>query len=158
MKEYPTDEELNLFIEQMEEQELYAPRHLKEEIMNRAFPKQTGQAQPKNKSGISEPVTLLTYRLKIIAGMAAALIMLMLIPVRLETGTAADDAVRHQMHSGTVEDQYWNTDGSGVNSVNGFLNEGTRRIDDKINSWLGITEDDPLNGIFEMNGGIFDEN
>lgn len=156
MKGYPTDEELNLLIEQMEEQELYAPRHLKEEIMNKAFPKQTEQAQPKNKSGIPEPITLFTYRLKIIAGMAAALIMLMLIPIRSGTDAATDDAARWQKHSEAMDENYKNSDSGSVNSL---LNEGTRRIDDKINSWLGITEDYPLNSIFEMmNGGNYYEN
>ena len=41
MKEYPSDEELRLFIEELEQQELYAPKHMKEQILNRAFPKQT---------------------------------------------------------------------------------------------------------------------
>ena len=29
MKNYPTDEELNAFLEKLEQQELYAPEHLK---------------------------------------------------------------------------------------------------------------------------------
>lgn len=154
MKGYPTDEELNLLIEQLEEQELYAPRHLKEEIMNKAFPKQTERAKPKHKSGISEPITLFTYRLKIVAGMAAALIMLMLIPIQSGTD-AADDAARQQKRAEIMEEKYVNNN----SSINSLLNEGTRRIDDKINSWFGITEDYPLNSIFEMmNGGNHYEN
>ena len=156
MKGYPTDEELNLLIEQLEEQELYAPRHLKEEIMNKAFPKQTEQAQPKHKRGRTESITLFTYRLKIIAGMAAALIMLILIPFHAEADMAADNAARQQKHSEAMEEKYRNSTGS---SVNNLLNEGTRRIDDKINSWLGITEEYPANSLFEMmNGGNHYEN
>ena len=30
MKEYPSDEELRLFIEELERQELYAPKHMKD--------------------------------------------------------------------------------------------------------------------------------
>lgn len=41
MKDYMTDEELELFIEHMEQRELYAPKHMKEQILNQAFPKQT---------------------------------------------------------------------------------------------------------------------
>lgn len=37
MKNYPTDEELNAFLEKLEQQELYAPEHLKEEIMKKVF-------------------------------------------------------------------------------------------------------------------------
>lgn len=156
MKGYPTDEELNLLIEQLEEQELYAPRHLKEEIMNKAFPKQTEQVQPGSKSGGKEPIALFTYRLKIIAGMAAALIMLMLIPFQAEIDVAADDAARQQKRSEAMEEKYMNSNGS---SVNNLLNEGTRRIDDKINSWLRITEEYPINSLFEMmNGGNHYEN
>ena len=36
MKEDPTDEELALFISRMEQQKLYAPGHLKEEILKLA--------------------------------------------------------------------------------------------------------------------------
>ena len=81
MREYLSDEELTRLIEELEEQELYAPKHLKEEILNKAFPKQTEQAQPKPKSTGQKPVSLFAYRLKIVTGMAAALIMLMLIPL-----------------------------------------------------------------------------
>ena len=37
MKNYPTDEELNAFLEKLEQQELYATEHLKEEIMKKVF-------------------------------------------------------------------------------------------------------------------------
>lgn len=155
MKGYPTDEELNLLIEQLEEQELYAPKHLKEEIMNKVFSKQTERARPKHKSGRMESITLFTYRLKIIAGMAAALIMLILIPFQAGTGAAPSDTVRQQ-RSEAAEEKYRNSNGSSVNSL---LNEGTRRIDDTINSWLGITEEYPINNLFEMmNGGNHYEN
>ena len=51
MREYLTDEELERMIDQLEGQELYAPKYLKEEILNKAFPKQTEQVLPKSKSG-----------------------------------------------------------------------------------------------------------
>ena len=83
MKEYPSDEELRLFIEELERQELYAPKHMKEQILNRAFPKQTAQGLP-TPGGGRDPVQLFSYRLKIIAGMAAALMMLVLLPIQGE--------------------------------------------------------------------------
>lgn len=84
MREYPTDEELELFIQQMEQQELYAPKHMKEQILEKAFPRQTVEVLPKSGSG--REVRLFTYRLKIAAGMAAALVMLMLLPGILGSG------------------------------------------------------------------------
>lgn len=78
MREYPTDEELEFFIQQMEQQELYAPKHMKEQILEKAFPGQTVEVLPKSGSGTGA-VRLFTYRLKIAAGMAAALVMLMLL-------------------------------------------------------------------------------
>ena len=69
MKEYPTDEELALFISRMEQQKLYAPGYLKEEILNRAFSEQTVEALPKSGGG-ERSVQFFVYRLKIIAGMA----------------------------------------------------------------------------------------
>ena len=79
MSGYPTDEELERMIRQLEEQELYAPKHMKEQILNQAFPKQTVKEFPLSGSGM-RTVQTFTYRLKIITGMAAAIFMLMIIP------------------------------------------------------------------------------
>lgn len=70
MNRYPTDEELNRFIEKLEKEELYAPKHLKEEILLRA--KET------KKTG---PSSFLMYTLKMAAGMAAAVFLVFMIPV-----------------------------------------------------------------------------
>lgn len=48
MKNYPTDEELNAFLEKLEQQELYAPEHLKEEIMKKVFPSELPRTEEKN--------------------------------------------------------------------------------------------------------------
>lgn len=137
MREYLTDEELDRMIEQLEGQELYAPKHLKEEILNKAFPKQTEQVLPKSKSGGNRPVSLLTYRLKIIAGMAAALIMLVLIPMGADTRRGTDDMMRRQKRLENMEEEYLN--GRNV-SFNCLLNEGARKMDEKINSWFNMAE------------------
>ncbi len=79
MNEYPSDLELELFIEELEKQELYAPKHLKEKILTQAFPEQTGGSPYKNGKE-SRNFQNLSYRLKIIAGMAAAVLMLMALP------------------------------------------------------------------------------
>ena len=69
MREYPTDEELALFISRMEQQKLYAPGYLKEEILKRAFSEQTVEALPKSGGG-ERSVQFFVYRLKIIAMLA----------------------------------------------------------------------------------------
>lgn len=71
MNRYPSDEELNAFIEQLEMQELYAPSNLKQQILN-----QTKKKEAKNKS-----VQMFTYSFKVAAGMAAAIVMLTVLPM-----------------------------------------------------------------------------
>lgn len=141
MREYLSDEELARLIEQLEGQELYAPKHLKEEILNKAFPKQTEQAQPKPKSTGRKPISLFSYRLKIVAGMAAALIMLMLIPLGAGNGiydngiydNGMDDMTYRQKRMEDMEQEYLK---SGNESLNSILNEGARRLNKEINSWF----------------------
>ena len=76
MKNYPTDEELNAFLEKLEQQELYAPAHLKEEIMKKAFPEELTKTEEK------KAVPFAVYVLKVTAGMAAALTLLIANPFR----------------------------------------------------------------------------
>lgn len=135
MREYLSDEELTRLIEELEGQELYAPKHLKEEILNKAFPKQTEQAQPKPKSARQKPVSLLAYRLKIVAGMAAALVMLVLIPMQSGVDHSMEDMANRQKRMEDMEQEYFNNRNESFNSV---LNEGTRRLDQKINSWFNF--------------------
>ena len=81
MREYPTDEELERLIAQLEQQELDAPKNMTEQILSQVFPKQTDKMPAKSGSA-QKPIALFTYRLKIIAGMAAALMMLAVIPMQ----------------------------------------------------------------------------
>lgn len=77
MNRYPTDEELRSFIEELEKGELYAPRHLKEEILLKA----RAQEKPEKAGrGSQQPVSFLIYSLKMVAGMAAAIILVFMIP------------------------------------------------------------------------------
>lgn len=71
MNRYPTDEELELLIQSLEQEELYAPRHLKEEILQKTL--QTQRSKPS--------VSFLTYTLKMVAGMAAAVLLTFAIPI-----------------------------------------------------------------------------
>lgn len=74
MNRYPTDEELNRFIEELEQQKLYAPGHLKDEIlMKAAKQKRKGEKE-------SEPASFLMYTLKMAVGMAAAVFLVFAIP------------------------------------------------------------------------------
>ena len=74
MNNYPSEEELNAFLSAIEQQELYAPKHLKEQIL-----KQVSNRKAKKK--VQQSVQMFTYSLKMAAGMAAALIMLVLLPM-----------------------------------------------------------------------------
>lgn len=79
MNHYPTDAELEEFIASLEKEQLYAPEHLKENILECAerhdfiFGHKRKQAQ----------IQMFTYSIKIVAGMAAALFLLFAIPKEL---------------------------------------------------------------------------
>ncbi len=81
---YPTDEELLFFIENLETEELYAPRHLKEEILLEADKRTAYVTVTEKIIGRPEksPVSFLSYTVKVIAGMAAALLLTFSIPMR----------------------------------------------------------------------------
>ncbi len=150
MREYPTEEELNLFIEQMEAQQLYAPRHLKEDIMNKAFPKQAAGGQPQSKSSGKRSVQVFTYRLKIIAGMAAALFVLILIPLQAENSKSVEDAFM-QRQLKRAESALEEPGGRGQNGINEQLNYGARMINEKVNSWFSNIGN--INNLFNGNYG-----
>lgn len=99
MKQYPTEEELNRFLEELKKEELYAPAHLKEEIMNRVFPEEMQEEAEENgkekdpeenqsrvrkqeKSTEKKAASFAVYVLKVAAGMAAALTLLIVNPFR----------------------------------------------------------------------------
>lgn len=162
MKEYPTDEELELFIEQLEQQELYAPRHMKEQILSRAFPEQTAEALPKSGGGKST-VQLFSYRLKIIAGMAAALLMLVLLPIEGELresregfGEGFGGSFAEKSFSETEEwenslQESWKEDEEEKNApdVNNMLNGGVRRAGERLNAWIDRLDHIQLGSFFE---------
>lgn len=77
MQGYPTDEELNSFIEEIEREEMYVPKHLKEEILLKAQ-KQT--AMEKSEHNRAQSSSFLLYTLKMAAGMAAAVLLVFMIP------------------------------------------------------------------------------
>ncbi|MGN0377398.1 MAG: hypothetical protein ACI4ED_07160 [Suilimivivens sp.] len=74
MNRYPTDEALNRMIEELEKEELYAPGYLKDEILLKV--KETEKTVSKR----SQPVSFLMYTLKMAAGMAAAVLLVFMIP------------------------------------------------------------------------------
>ena len=91
---YPSDQELQNWILELEQEELYAPRHLKEEILKKA----TQPAELKQMAGTAEDVkkmqlpegggrnpehpqsSFFAYTLKIVAGMAAAILLTFVLP------------------------------------------------------------------------------
>lgn len=122
MREYPTDEELQSFIEDLEKQELYAPRHLKPQILEQAFPEK-GDNKPSDNGRKSSQTSVLVYRLKIMAGMAAALLMLAILPTLDIPGSVERTGYEQQQEE--VEKDRMN--------VNAYLNDKMRQVRQKIN-------------------------
>ncbi len=148
MNKYPTDEELELFIRQMEQQELYAPRHLKDQILSQAFPKQTVEVLPK--SGIGQgSVRLLSYRLKIIAGMAAAIFMLLVLP---SLGMDSEYRMAKDMEGWEQEEAAWAKEQDGM-YLNGVLNERAWKINQRLNSWFGQKDGFQMENRHELENG-----
>ena len=150
MKGYPTDEELKLFIERMEQQELYAPGHMKEQILSRAFPKKTGEELPETGRGEGEvrffPDTRdqkshvdrgrrryvdFLYRVKILAGLAAALFLLLVFPFQEKNGK-----YETAKYSYAVSDRVQEREDEESVDINYVLNESTRQMNQRINSWF----------------------
>lgn len=137
MSGYPTDEELERLISQLEGQELYAPKHMKEQILSQAFPKQTAEEISVSGSRVRR-VQSFTYRLKIIAGMAAAIIMLMFIPAV---------SSREPMGLAEMEQSVFEEDaGEDKSGQNGEINQRFQAWFDRVNSFK-------LETIFHMNDG-----
>ena len=74
MSRYPTDEELNRLIEELERQPLYAPAHLQESVLCKL------QEEEKRKRETSGKVSFFLYSAKMAVGMAAAIVLLFAIP------------------------------------------------------------------------------
>ncbi len=74
MNGYPTDEELNKWIEELERKPLYAPAHLQETVLCKL------QEQTRKKREASEKVSFFLYSFKMAVGMAAAIVLLFTIP------------------------------------------------------------------------------
>ncbi len=152
MKDYMTDEELELFIEHMEQRELYAPKHMKEQILNQAFPKQTVEVLPKSGGGRKQ-ASLLAYRIKIIAGMAAAIIMLMILPMQREI-RGYESEMERRLYTESMREQ--EDDGKEHIDLNTAFNEGTWKINRKINSWFDRINNWGFDNLYE-DGGIYYE-
>jgi hypothetical protein len=152
MKDYMTDEELELFIEHMEQRELYAPKHMKEQILNQAFPKQTVEVLPKSGGGRKQ-ASLLAYRIKIIAGMAAAIIMLMILPMQREI-RGYESEMERRLRTESMREQ--EDDGKEHIDLNTAFNEGTWKINRKINSWFDRINNWGFDNLYE-DGGIYYE-
>jgi hypothetical protein len=76
MNNYPSDEELARWIERIEKEQLYAPAHLKAEILKNLPPKD----RTATKLSRQTKIQMFSYNIKITIGMAAALIMLFVMP------------------------------------------------------------------------------
>ena len=100
MNRYPTDEELNAWIADLEKQQLYAPRNLKEQIMEKVrlevTAEETEVTVSTRKKNTYQPVSLFAYSFKVAMGMAAAILMLILLPVQGGQLTAGEQIARRE--------------------------------------------------------------
>lgn len=76
MRSYLSDEELKKFMDSIEQEPLYAPRHLKEEIMKSLKKQDIISVQKLRQAKIQ----MFSYSMKIAAGMAAALLLTFMLP------------------------------------------------------------------------------
>lgn len=142
MREYPTDEELKRFIEELEQQELYAPKHMKQQILSQAFPKQTVAELPKS-GRRKASVSVLAYRLKIVAGMAAALLMLAVIPMQgasYDSVSGQEEWEQARLSEQEKMQERFFSEKSGMD-VNAYLNDKMREANQKMNSWVRQDEE-----------------
>ena len=127
MNGYLTDEELNSLMEELEKQELYAPAHLKREILEKVK-KESRQADAGRKSG--QPISLAVYTLKIAIGMAAAIMLVFFLPVR--NGSNISWAEEMQRQEGSYEPR---------ERISDKLHEKRQDIEDTVEQWLNQMED-----------------
>lgn len=142
MNRYPTDEELNRFIEELEQEKLYAPRHLKEEILQKAA--QTKE-EKKSKSKKEQPVQMFTYTLKIVAGMAAAIFLVFMIPANYGSNGYGTELVRKEQTQMRNPEKEKNTKEKDKeeekDSLSFWLNDGARKMNAVANNFFnGLNE------------------
>lgn len=129
MKQYPTDQELNRFIEELEQEELYAPAHLKEEILRKLEKNgQSTQDSSRKKAPISFPV----YTLKIVAGMAAAILLIFLIPAQNGSNVSRAEILGQPIEA--------------LKNENDIIMEDRISLDERISSFLKRNGKQLMNG------------
>lgn len=145
MNRYPTDEELNRLIEELEQQNLYAPKHLKQQILQQVLTQQNKQQVqadrevfwPK-KGSAYKSVQMFTYSFKVVAGMAAAILMLVLLPVQDSQAAVSERiALREQRQIEDLKD--WEEESREREERNAFLEESRdaiqKKVEDVLNTW-----------------------
>lgn len=135
MREYLSEEELEQLVNHLEQQPLYAPKHLKEQILEQAFPREAPSA-----------FALFSYRLKMIAGMAAALAMLVLIPqqnrqernqvFRWEIGQETEPGRERAGWEDWIKESGWQEEKENKVSMHAALRESGQKIQQSMNSWI----------------------
>lgn len=91
MNDYPTEEELNRMIEELEREQLYAPKHLKEDILFKA------RKIEKRRNKNVQPVSFRMYTLKMAVGMAAAVLLVFMIPAGSGSSVSLDERITSHM-------------------------------------------------------------
>lgn len=107
MNRYPTDEELSRLIETLEHRELYAPKNLKHQILERG--RRDGILEEVAKTEAFKAkvsVQLFAYSFKVLAGMAAAIAMLVVLPMQ-DSEAAGGDRIALREQKQTEELKAW---------------------------------------------------
>ncbi len=126
MRSYLSDEELRKFIADIEQEPLYAPGHLKEEIMT-SLKKQDIISVQKLRQA---KVQMFAYSMKIVTGMAAALLLAFMLP-QMPTDYLRGTMEENRREDSFAEKEYrQETSAEGANRFTAVLQKGT----DAINS------------------------
>lgn len=130
MNRYPTDQELMEWVEQLEQTQMYAPRHLKEEILLQAAEMDAALQKAERKPVRSKNKEFFVYSLKVIGSIAAVLLLLITIPVDSDSSTPT---VKYEQ-----EDQgsFGSRLQEGMNTVNEATSNFCRKINNITNSMV----------------------
>lgn len=140
MNAYPTDEELTRLIEAVEKEPLYAPAHLKEEIL-KSISKQDLISIGRLRQARMQ---MFTYSTKIVAGMAVALLLLFIRPPfwppHLSAGYMDYSAVRDVEASADklFNQEEWQAPDNNIDrawrAITGLINDTSDKVNNKIMS------------------------
>ena len=141
---YPTDEELLRFIEKLEAEPLFAPPHMKENILGE-IEKPTlfssGQRAVRRQGSLA-------YNLKVIAGMAAALALIFIMPLDFNIEGWQEQANEQRIEM--AKEKYGSGQDDSESEFSRLYRIGTTAITDT--NMIIIEKLNNLNGLFGPKG------